>query len=179
MEVVPARGRSRADVQRGLFDEPGVLSVEGGTATTEVMQDRMDEFVGVLRVVEAFVLALALLMAFNSSSISVDERVREHATLFAFGVPLLTVIRLAVTEALLVGVVATALGVGAGLALTGWVVRGVVPDTFPDLGMIVSLSAGSLAAATVLGTAAVALAPLFTTRRLRRMDVPSALRVVE
>ena len=69
--------------------------------------------------------------------------------------------------------------VGAGLALTGWVVRGVVPDTFPDLGMIVSLSAGSLAAATVLGTAAVALAPLFTTRRLRRMDVPSALRVVE
>ena len=68
-------------------------------------------------------------------------------------------------EALLVGVVATALGVGCGLALTGWVVHGVVPDTFPDLGMIVSLSAGSLAAATVLGTAAVALAPLFTTRR--------------
>ena len=31
-------------------------------------------------------------MAFNSSSISVDERAREHATMFAFGVPLPTVI---------------------------------------------------------------------------------------
>jgi putative ABC transport system permease protein len=55
----------------------------------------------------------------------------------------------------------------------------VVPDTFPDIGVIVSLNPGSLAVATALGTAAVALAPLFTTRRMRRMDVPSTLRVVE
>ena len=31
----------------------------------------------------------------------------------------------------------------------------------------------------VLGMAAVALAPLFTARRMRGMDVPSTLRVVE
>jgi len=149
------------------------------TANTDVMQERMDDFVGVLRVIEAFALVLALLMAFNSSSISIDERAREHATMFAFGVPLATTIRLAVTEGLLMGLVATAVGVLAGLALTGWVVRGIVPDTFPDLGLVVSLSTGSLAAAILLGTAAVALAPVLTARRMRRMDVPSTLRVVE
>ena len=46
VEVVPAPGRSRDDVQRALFGKPGVLSVEGVTANTEVMQERMDEFVG-------------------------------------------------------------------------------------------------------------------------------------
>jgi ABC-type branched-subunit amino acid transport system ATPase component len=71
------------------------------------------------------------------------------------------------------------IGLGVGLLLTRWVVHGVVPDTFPDIGVIVSLNPGSLAVATALGTAAVALAPLFTTRRMRRMDVPSTLRVVE
>jgi putative ABC transport system permease protein len=63
--------------------------------------------------------------------------------------------------------------------MTTWVVNGIVPDTFPDLGMIVSLSPASLLATILLGTAAVALAPVFTARRLRRMDVPSTLRVVE
>jgi hypothetical protein len=46
-------------------------------------------------------------------------------------------------------------------------------------GVVVSLSAGSRAAAALSGTAAVALAPVFTARRMRRMDVPSTLRVVE
>jgi putative ABC transport system permease protein len=33
--------------------------------------------------------------------------------------------------------------------------------------------------AALVGVVAVALAPVFTARRLRRMDVPSTLRVVE
>jgi putative ABC transport system permease protein len=179
LHVVPARGSSGGEVQRALFGDPAVVSVEAVTAGTDLMEERMDEFVGVLRVIEGFVLVLALLIAFNSSSIGVDERAREHATMFAFGVPLRTAARLAVTEGLLMGVAATAIGIGIGLVLTGWVVRGVVPDTFPDIGMEVALSRGSLAAAVLLGTAAVALAPLLTARRMRRMDVPSTLRVVE
>jgi putative ABC transport system permease protein len=179
VHVVPAAGASLDEVQRSLFSDTGVVSVEAVTANTQLMDERMDDFLGVLRVVEAFVLLLALLIAFNSSSISADERAREHATMFAFGVSVPAAARLAVTEGLLMGIGATLLGVGAGLALTGWVVRGIVPDTFPDIGVVVSLSGGSLAAAVLLGTAAVALAPLFTTRRMRRMDVPSTLRVVE
>jgi len=36
-----------------------------------------------------------------------------------------------------------------------------------------------MVAALLLGTGTVALAPLFTPRKLRRMDVPSKLRVTE
>jgi putative ABC transport system permease protein len=177
--VLPARGRSQADVQRALFGDPSVVSVEGVTAATQLMDERIDDFLGVIRVIEVFVLMLALLIAFNSSSINADERAREHATMFAFGVPVPTATRLAVIEGLLMGVAATVLGLAAGLVLTGWVVKGVVPDTFPDIGLVVALSGGSVIAAALLGTAAVALAPLFTARRMRRMDIPSTLRVVE
>jgi putative ABC transport system permease protein len=49
----------------------------------------------------------------------------------------------------------------------------------PDLGLIVSVAPATIATAFVLGVLAVGLAPLFTYRRLRRMDVPSTLRVME
>jgi putative ABC transport system permease protein len=41
------------------------------------------------------------------------------------------------------------------------------------------VSAGTVLTAVVLGVVAVALAPLLTVRRLRRMDIPGTLRVVE
>lgn len=46
-------------------------------------------------------------------------------------------------------------------------------------GIALTLSGGTVLAAVLLGAGAVAVAPLFTLRRLRRMDVPSTLRVVE
>jgi hypothetical protein len=45
--------------------------------------------------------------------------------------------------------------------------------------MPVTLSATSVAVAAALGIVVVALAPLLSWRRLMRMDVPAALRVVE
>ena len=52
----------------------------------------------VLRVIEGAALLIAVLIAFNSASINMDERTREHATMFAFGLPVGTVLRLAVIE---------------------------------------------------------------------------------
>ncbi len=179
LHVVPAPGATGDDVQRALFAKPAVTSVEAVIANAELLDERMDDFVGVLRVFEAFMLLLAVLMAFNASSISADERAREHATMFAFGVPVPTAVRIAIGEGLLMGIAATAAGLAGGLLLTRWIVQGIVPETFPDLDMAVHLSSGSLVAAILLGTATVALAPVLTTRRLRRMDIPSALRVVE
>ena len=46
-------------------------------------------------------------------------------------------------------------------------------------GLDVAISTGTLATAFVLGVIAVAAAPLLTIRRLRRMDIPGTLRVVE
>jgi putative ABC transport system permease protein len=177
--ATPAPGRGAGDVQRSLFGLPGVASSEAATAFAEPIDRRMEDFVGVLRVTEAFALALALLIAFNSSSISADERRREYATMFAFGVPLRTAIRIAIMEGLVVGAIGALAGIALGLAVVQWVLATILPDTIPELGISVTITMGSVATAALVGVVAVALAPVFTARRLRRMDVPSTLRVVE
>ena len=55
----------------------------------------------------------------------------------------------------------------------------VISNTMPDLGLDVVISPATLATAVALGVIAVAVAPLLTIRRLRRMDIPGTLRVVE
>ena len=80
---------------------------------------------------------------------------------------------------MVIGVIGTALGVVFGRLLLEWLVRGLIPDTFPDVGISVHLASSTVATAIAFGVVAVAIAPVFTLRRLRRMDIPSTLRVVE
>jgi len=83
------------------------------------------------------------------------------------------------TESVLVGVLGTVTGVAAGYGLLAWLTATTIAGVMPEIGVTAALSAGTVAAAVLLGTAAVAAAPLFTLRRLRRTDVPATLRVVE
>ena len=54
-----------------------------------------------------------------------------------------------------------------------------IATVMPEIGVTAALSAGTVAAALLLGAGTVAAAPLFTLRRLHRIDVPSTLRVAE
>jgi putative ABC transport system permease protein len=177
--VDPAPGATTAEVKRALFGMPGVASVQPITAYTDTVRQQLRSALGILRIVEVAVLVLALLIAFNSASINADERAREEATMFAFGVRLRTVLRIATVENLVIGIVATGLGLLAGWLLLDWLVTGLLPDTYPDLGFVTAVSPTTWITALTLGITAVAAAPLLTTRKLRRMDVPSTLRVVE
>jgi putative ABC transport system permease protein len=49
----------------------------------------------------------------------------------------------------------------------------------PEIGVTTSLATTTLILALGLGVLTVALAPLLTARKLRRLDIPSTLRVVE
>ena len=111
----PAAGYTITDVRRALFELPAVAGAETVSATAEVIRDLFEQVTGILRVIEGAVLALALLIAFNSANISSDERRREHATMFAFGVPLRIVMRILVVESFVVGVIGTAVGFGRRL----------------------------------------------------------------
>jgi putative ABC transport system permease protein len=177
--VVPAPGRTVAEVERALFDVDGVTSVQPVAAGTQVARDSIDEFVSVFRVLQAFTLLLALLIAYNATSINADERARERATLFAFGLPLRRVLGLETAEGLLIGLLGTAFGVAGGLLTATWLTRTTIETTMPDMGLDVVMTSSTLTTAVVLGVLAVALAPLLTVRRLRRMDIPGTLRVVE
>ena len=52
-------------------------------------------------------------------------------------------------------------------------------NTMPDLGILISISAATYGLAALAGVVVVTLAPVLTLKRLRRTDIPSALRVVE
>ena len=177
--ITPRPGFSENRIARALFRSDLVASVEEATATTKFVRERIDDFVGVLRLVEGFALALALLIAFNSSSIGIDERRRENATMLAFGVTAGRAMRLAVLESVITGALGTLLGLAGGYLLVRYLVTSSLAETLPDLGIVVHIAAGSVVAAAGVALLAVALAPLLSFRKIERMDIPSTLRVVE
>jgi putative ABC transport system permease protein len=177
--VDPAPGVSASRIQRELFGAPAVGWVQPVSGYTQSIRDRLQSALGILTIVEGAVLLLALLIAFNSASINADERAREEATMFAFGLPVRTVLRIATVESVVIGVLGTAVGLAVGWILLDWLITSLLPQTFPDLGIITSVSAGTWLTAVLLGVLSVTVAPLLTVRKLRRMDVPSTLRVME
>ena len=124
-------------------------------------------------------LVLAILIAFNSSRITVEERRREHATMRAFGLPVRTVMGVVMKESVLVGVAATAIGLVAGTLILDWMLRTLTEQSLPDFGIGLYLAPTTLLLALGIGVLAVAIAPLFLVRRVRRMNLPDTLRVME
>ena len=177
--VAPRPGTPAGTLEQTLFGQPGIASVRPAAAEVDALRSALDEFRSIIRAIAYVTLALALLVAFTSTSVSVDERRRDYATMFAFGLPPRAGLRVATTESLVTGVLGTGVGLILGLAVAGWIVTALFSDTYPDLGLRTTLARGSIATTVIVGIVAVALAPLLTYRRLRRMDIPSTLRVVE
>lgn len=179
LHVTPAPGVSLTELKRSLFEQPGVASVVPFDEWIRQLEEEMGLFISIMSVVVIAVLLLAFLIAFNSTSINVDERSREIATMFAFGLPIRTVTRMAMLENLIIGVLGTLLGVGLGYALTVWTLNARIEVMLPDIGLIITLSAMSFGLAILVGVIVVMLTPLLSIRKMTRMDLPSTLRVME
>jgi len=179
LTVEPASGHTASDLQRALLGISHVASAQSVQVTTDGLRDSLGQFTGILNIAAAVSLLLALLIAFNSTSIGVDERSREHATMIAFGLPLRTVLAMTTAEAAVIGVLGTLAGIAGGYGLLSWLVSTTIPGVMPEIGVTATLTGGSILAALLLGIGTVSIAPLFTLRRLRRMDIPSTLRLVE
>jgi putative ABC transport system permease protein len=179
VQAYPAGNASRSDVQRAVFALPGVTSSQPVARISEAIDEALDQFLSFMIVTAGAVLILALLIAFNATRITVEERRREHATMRAFGLPLRTVIGVVVTESILVGIIATVIGLIGGVVFLQWMLNSLATTTLPDVGIEVYLSPTTILIAAFVGIAAVAATPLFLVRRLQRMNLPGTLRVVE
>jgi putative ABC transport system permease protein len=177
--LIPGEGVSIDEMKRDLFVLDGVTSIQEVGATAQAIRDFLDEFVIILRIVEGAMLVIAFLIAYNSSSINMDERSREHATMLAFGVPMPTVLRMAIIESFIVGLIATVLGIAGGWALLRILLDTRIESTLPDIYIKATISPPTLLITLVVGLLVVALAPLLQWRRLAAMDVPSTLKVME
>ncbi len=178
VQALPAPGRTTDDVKRSVFSIPGVASVQPVSVTAQTLRDAIEQMQGVLVVIELFALGLALLVALNTASINADERGREHATMFAFGMRLRTLLRMTALESLIVGLLGVALGLLAGAGALGALMSGATAEA-PEVDLARRLAPATMLAAIGFGSLVALLAPLFTARRLRRMDVASMLRVIE
>jgi putative ABC transport system permease protein len=179
VSAVPADGRGAGDVKRALLPLPAVTAVQGAAAATDAVDETLAQFTDVLAVTVAIAIVIALLIAYNAAAINAEERTREHATMFAHGIGAGRVVRGSMAEAALIGLLGTGLGIGAGYAILRWIVDVSMSNTMPDLGTLVTVAAPTFALAILAGVVSVSLAPLLTLRRLRRTDIPSALRVIE
>ena len=177
--VEPAPGFTQDDVQYALFHLPGIASVRPIGVFTEAFDQALGLLTGFMAIVSVAVLGMAFLIAFNSTSINVDERAREIATLFAFGLPIRMVLRMTIIENLVTGVLGTLLGIGLGWGVLSWLVINEIDAVIPNVSFDITLAPLTLALALILGVVVVALTPLLNRRKLVRMNLPSTLRVVE
>ena len=174
--VVPSGDTDR--LRSSLFRLQGVAAIEAAGGFAEVLDNALAQFTGILRVIEVATVLLALLIAFNTAGISADERTREHATMFAFGLPPRVVMGMAVAENAVIGLLGTLVGLAGGYAGLRYIVSGFDQVT-PELLVEPTLSARTVLVTLAVGISVVALAPMLSVRRERRMDIPAALRVVE
>ncbi len=172
-------GTSSAALQRRLAAVSGVALARPSGADAQALKDTVGQFGSIIQFAAFAVLLLAVLMAFNLSSIAIDERRREYATMFAAGLPVSSGLRMAATENLIVGVLATLLGIAIGYLTLGWFVDSLFGETWPEIGLVRHISLATIALALLVGVVAVAITPYLLARRLTRMDIPSTLRVVE
>ena len=175
----PAEGVTLDAIKRALLEHRGVASALGIVETTQASEDMLEVFVKFLRVVRGVVLFMAFLVAFNTASINVDERVREIATMFAFGVPVRTVTRMQIVESFIVGVLGTLVGAVWGWVVLVYILAARVEEQMAELKFIIHLSPETLLVSALLGVWVVALTPLVNVRRMVHMDIPSTLRVME
>jgi putative ABC transport system permease protein len=179
VSVTPSPGTTTAELQRELFGRDGVASTLPVARVGEAFDDALETFTGFLLVVAVAVLALALLIAFNAARISVEERRRDHATMRAFGLPVRSILAMITKEGVVVGALATLVGVAVGTVMLEWMLSSLARRTLPDFGIERYIAPSTLAWAAGIGIVAVSVAPLFLARRIRTMDLPSTLRVME
>ena len=177
--AVAVPGAEIIEVKEELFPVSGVVSVSTVAEEANLTEELLNQFISVMRLMQTVPLLLAILIAYNTANIAMDERRREHATMAAFGVPYRTVLRMAVIESTILGALATVVGSVLGLGLMLYITEVLLPRTTPDLGLVITFSVTSVLTLIALGVIAVGLAPLLTIRRLRRADIPSTLRVME
>ncbi|MCI0709797.1 MAG: ABC transporter permease [Chloroflexi bacterium] len=177
--VVPVPGVSTNTVRSTLFQQAGVGSVTDIAELSNAFDDGLELFKQFLQVIQGVVIFMAFLIAFNATSINVDERVREIATMFAFGLPIRTVTRMQIVENLLIGIAGTIVGVGFGWFILQAMMSTRIEEQLDDLRLIATLQPETLLISLALGILVVGLTPLLSIRKMVRMDIPGALRVME
>ena len=162
------------------FDAGPGLEVRSAADDDRFTFDSLDTLVGILRTVLLAFAGVAVLVGsftiFNSLSITVAQRTKEFGLLRMVGATRRQVRATVLFEALLIGLLASVVGIAAGLGLAAG-----LSSLFTAMGMQLPTEGVSLAARTVIvsllvGTLATVLAAMIPARRATRIAPVAALR---
>jgi ABC-type lipoprotein release transport system permease subunit len=177
--VNPAAGTTVEDLRQELLPIKQVTSAQRVAQSLDAIQGLVDQFIGIFQVLQFIVLIMAFFIAFNTTRSNLDERRRDIATMFAFGTRVRTVLRMAVTENFITGILGTAVGIGLGWWIMNSTMLSLFENEAPELHVIMDISLSTYGWAVLIGVVVVALTPVVMARRLTQMDIPSTLRVIE
>ncbi|MGW0927284.1 ABC transporter permease [Streptomyces sp. NPDC002644] len=187
IHVTAADGHTHAQVKKNVTAALAGTAAAGGgykILTAEETGDQAaSDFAGVLDVLKYAMLGFALLAAmvgvfliFNTFSMLVTQRTREIGLMRAVGSSRKQVNRTVLAEALILGVVGSALGVGAGIGLAV-----LLMEAMGAMGMNLSTDDLTIAwttpvAGVVLGVVVTLVAAYLPARRASRVSPMAALR---
>ena len=160
----------------------GVEATTGATVSQESTDDINELFLDMLTTTLTLFAGVALLVAtfsiYNTFSIIVAQRSRQAALLRALGARRAQVLRGVVIEAVLVGVIASVVGIAAGVGIAG-LLKGLFDAAgfaLPAGGVVVT--GGTVAAGMVVGVLVTLLAGVIPAIRASRVAPLAALREV-
>jgi putative ABC transport system permease protein len=178
LQIAPTAGHSITDVKNAVFNLPGVAATQAPAAMINLVKDKLNQVRGMFKIVALIIFCLALLIALSSASISADEHRREDATIQAYGVPVHSLMWMEVVESGIIGMLGWVVGVALGVLALMWLLSRVA-TIMPDVQVTAAVTGATILLSFLVGIIATAIAPLFNTRKLRKMDIPSTLRVME
>jgi putative ABC transport system permease protein len=160
----------------------GLEAATGGDVTQEATDDINEQFLDLLTTFLTLFAGIALLVAtfsiYNTFSIIVAQRTRQAALLRALGAVRGQILRSVVTEAVVVGALASAVGLGAGVLIAG-LLKGLFDAAgfaLPAGGIVVT--GGTAAVALAVGMVVTLIAGVFPAIKASRVAPLAALREV-
>ncbi len=160
----------------------GDVKLEVVTAATKIAEDQsdFDQFINIISsVLLGFAVIAVVVSAFiinNTFSIVIGQRVRELALLRALGATGRQISRSVRLEAVVIGTVATALGLVAGYLLSTLLVWVLVNIGFGNLPGSIPIRPRTIVVASVVGVGATLLSAIGPSRRVRQIPPIAALR---
>ncbi len=177
--ILPKAGVTETSIQKNFFTLPGYNGVQSIIALRKVYEELIEIFKSIFNVLQYVVMILALLLVYNTTLVNIDERTRELATMAAFGTPIRTTTWILMLESMIIGILGTLSGFLFLAPLVLDVLEARVDEAMNEVWITAFLYPESITVIILIGVVLVTLTPLLSIHKLMKMDLPSALRVVE
>jgi len=150
VRLAPGADAQRAAVERALKEGVGKrrhLDVTNSEEFRNQIRQAFDQFFAMFDTVVAIAILVGAMGVINTLTMSILERTREIGMLRSLGMTRGQVVWMVLAEAAVIGIIATLMGIGAGLALTAVMVKSMSVSSgwslsyvFPTAPLIVSIA---------------------------------------